>query len=250
LVAGALVSSAREEILRRVRGALRDVPEQERPSDVPVAREYRRERSLPRAQLIEMLFSRLHSYNAEASIVAPANIGQAVTHACDAWKLRRLVVPAALPQAWRPGDVELVEDDFLDDRNLDALDGAVTGCAVAIAETGTLVLDGQGSSGRRAITLIPDHHICIVTDTQIVALVAEALSRVGAAAHAGMPITLVSGPSASSDIELERVEGVHGPHHLCVLITSDRARESRRTIQDLNHPRDEDLNATNKGEHR
>jgi L-lactate dehydrogenase complex protein LldG len=249
LVAGALVSSAREEILRRVRGALRDVPEQERPSDVSVAREYHRERSVPRTQLIEMLLSRLHDYKAEASVVAPGNIGQAVTDACDAWELRRLVVPAALPQAWRPRDVELVEDDFLDVRNLDALDGAITGCAVAIAETGTLVLDGQGKSGRRAITLIPDHHICIVTDAQIVALVAEALSRVEAAAHDGMPITLVSGPSASSDIELERVEGVHGPRRLCVLIAPAEL-ENPTARSRIPEPRDEDLNATNKGEHR
>jgi L-lactate dehydrogenase complex protein LldG len=214
------VSTAREEILGRVRGALRDVPEQERPSDVLVAREYRREReqSAPTGQLIERFVARLHEYNAEAGVVPGEDIRQAVTDACAELRLRRLVVPAALPDAWRPSDIELVEDDSLSIEDLDALGGALTGCAVAIAETGTLVLDGQSNSGRRAITLVPDHHICIVTAEQIVGLVPEAVTRVAAAARAGAPITFVSGPSASSDIELERVEGVHGPRHLRVLI--------------------------------
>ena len=91
--------------------------------------------------------------------------------------------------------------------------------AAAIAETGTLILDGQGVSGRRAITLIPDHHICIVEAHQIAGLVPEAIARVsGSVSDQRLPITLVSGPSATSDIELSRVEGVHGPRHLLVLI--------------------------------
>jgi L-lactate dehydrogenase complex protein LldG len=89
---------------------------------------------------------------------------------------------------------------------------------VGIAETGTLVLDGQGVSGRRLLTLVPDHHICVVRPDQIVGLVPEAIAAVAPSAERGLPITLVSGPSASSDIELERVEGVHGPRHLLVLI--------------------------------
>jgi L-lactate dehydrogenase complex protein LldG len=102
---------------------------------------------------------------------------------------------------------------------LDRIDGALTGCAAAIAETGTIVLDGGAVSGRRALTLVPDHHICVVTAEQIHGQLADALTAVAAAVTGQQaPITLVSGPSATSDIELERVEGVHGPRHLSVLV--------------------------------
>jgi L-lactate dehydrogenase complex protein LldG len=117
--------------------------------------------------------------------------------------------------------VEVVVDDGLTATQLDAIGGAVTGCAVAIAETGTLVLDGQGASGRRVITLVPDHHICIVAADQIVEQVPEAITALAPAVQQhGVPVTLISGPSASSDIELSRVEGVHGPRHLLVLIVA------------------------------
>jgi len=141
--------------------------------------------------------------------------------------LRRVVVPAALPDTWRPEGLELLEDEHLSASELDAVDGAITGCAIAIAETGTLVLDGQGSSGRRAITLVPDHHICIVRSDQVRGSVPEAIAELaGAVSSSGVPVTLVSGPSATSDIELSRVEGVHGPRHLLVLIVDEASRAS------------------------
>ncbi len=128
-------------------------------------------------------------------------------------------MPPGLPAEWRPGAVEVVEDGGLTARELDAIDGALTGCAVAIAETGTLVLDGQGVSGRRLLTLVPDNHVCVVRAEQIVETVPEGFERVAPAVREhGLPVTLVSGPSASSDIELTRVEGVHGPRNLLVLI--------------------------------
>ena len=115
----------------------------------------------------------------------------------------------------------MIEDAGLGATELDAIDGAVTGCAVAIAETGTVVLDGTGACGRRLLTLVPDHHICVVTAGQIVELVPEAIAALAPAVRERRaPITLVSGPSASSDIELSRVEGVHGPRHLLVLIAA------------------------------
>ena len=109
-------------------------------------------------------------------------------------------------------------------RELDALDGVVTGCALGIAETGTIVLDGGERSGRRALTLVPDLHLCVVDEEQIVAVVPDAVDRLAEAARAGRPITLVSGPSATSDIELDRVEGVHGPRRLEVLVVAPAPR--------------------------
>ena len=145
---------------------------------------------------------------------------EAVAEACSSLDLARVVVPPGLPPAWRPrgrrGRSRIAGSRCSE---LDAINAVLTGCAVAIAETGTLALDGQERSGRRAITLVPDHHICVVEAEQILGLVPQAFASLSDAVrehHA--PITLVSGPSASSDIELSRVEGVHGPRHLVVVI--------------------------------
>jgi L-lactate dehydrogenase complex protein LldG len=136
-------------------------------------------------------------------------------------RLDRVVVPPGLPDEWRPSGTQVVEDHGLGARELDEIDGAVTGCAAAIVDTGTLVLDGQGPSGRRLITLVPDHHICVVTVDQLLELVPEAIACLAPSVRdQGVPVTLISGPSATSDIELHRVEGVHGPRHLMVLIVS------------------------------
>jgi len=218
-VATAVVSAAREEILGRIRSALADVPATERPGDVPVERDYRRRGKLGAEARIELLAERLRDYHAEVRTVAPDRVGEAVAEACGQWGLTEVVVPPELEAAWRPPGVEVVEDRGLDPAELDRIDAAVTGCAAAIAETGTLLLDGRGASGRRVITLVPDHHICVVTVDQVLESVPEGVAALAPAViddHA--PITLVSGPSASSDIELSRVEGVHGPRNLLVLI--------------------------------
>ncbi len=213
------MSAAREEILGRIRGALRDVPAGERPQDVAVARDYARAGGRSREQLVDHLAERIADYAAEVRVVTAGQLADAVTAACAEMGLGRVVVPPGLPAGWRPRDVELTEDVDLTATELDAIDGAVTGCAVAIAETGTIVLDGSPICGRRLLTLVPDHHICVVLAGQIVELVPEAIAAVAPAVRDGRrPITLVSGPSASSDIELSRVEGVHGPRHLRVLI--------------------------------
>ncbi len=121
---------------------------------------------------------------------------------------------------WRPHGIELTEDEGLSATELDRLDGALTGCAAGIAETGTFVLDGGPGQGRRALTLVPDLHICVIGEAQISGLVPETVERLEPAVREGRPLTFVSGPSATSDIELNRVEGVHGPRTLHVLVVS------------------------------
>src|SRR4029077_18352794 len=128
-------------------------------------------------------------------------------------------VPPGLPADWRPPNA--VEDDGLSAHELDRLAGVVTGCTVAIAETGTIVLAGGPAEGRRALTLVPDLHVCVVEERQIVELVREARERLAdLVRRERRPLTFVSGPSATSDIELSRVEGVHGPRTLVVLVVT------------------------------
>lgn len=212
-----VVSAAREEILGRIRGALRDVGEGS-PDEVPVPRGYRRSAGGDRDVLVELLLGRLLEYRAQARRVAGGELEGALTQACHELGLERVVVPPGLPLQWRPRGVSVVDDTGLGAAQLDEMDGVVTGCALAIAETGTVVLDGQGLSGRRALTLVPDVHLCVVAVDQIVRSVPEGIAGLASAAEAGAPITLVSGPSATSDIELSRVEGVHGPRQLLVLV--------------------------------
>jgi L-lactate dehydrogenase complex protein LldG len=203
------VSAAREEILERVRvaGAV--------PSPA-VPRAYRRRGERPRHELVALFAERVADYR--ATVVRPprAEVAAAVAGAAAG---RRLGVPPGLPLAWRPPQLELVEDHGLTARELDALDGVLTGCTVAIAETGTIVLAAGPTEGRRALTLVPDLHVCIVRETQIVELVPEAIEKL----DPRRPLTFVSGPSATSDIELDRVEGVHGPRTLVVIIAKEES---------------------------
>ena len=195
-----------------------------RAADVAVARDYRRAGELGRSPRWSTCWpSGCADYAAEVRRVAAAAAGRRrhARRVAD-WGCGRVVVPPGLPEAWRPRGVELLEDEGLSAAELDAVDGAVTGCAAAIAETGTLVLDGSPICGRRVLTLVPDHHICIVLRrADRASIVPEAIAAVAPAVRERRrPITLVSGPSASSDIELRRVEGVHGPRHLLVLIAT------------------------------
>ena len=202
--------SSRDRILARVRAALADVSAAEPAGDTGVPREYERTRSGP--DIVELLMDRLVDYKAQVREVT--DVPAAVAEALRARRARRVAAPTGIPAEWL-GDAEAVRDDPpLSAAGLDALDGVVTGCAVAIAETGTIVLDAGADQGRRALTLIPDHHLCVVRRDQIVRTVPEALERL----DPSRPLTWISGPSATSDIELDRVEGVHGPRTLEVLI--------------------------------
>jgi L-lactate dehydrogenase complex protein LldG len=215
------MTAARDEILARIRAALVDVPDTERPADVAVARDYRRGGELAAGERVERFAERVRDYEADVRRVTADELPGAVDAVCAELGLATVAVPPELPPQWRPTAIEVVPDDGLTAEQLDAIDGAVTGCATAIAETGTIVLDGQAHSGRRLLTLVPDHHLCLVAEDQIVELVPEAIALLTpAVTERQVPVTLVSGPSASSDIELSRVEGVHGPRHLVVLIVA------------------------------
>jgi L-lactate dehydrogenase complex protein LldG len=202
------VSSAREDVLARVREALRDVPRDEAPDPAPYEPP-----PAPPGDPLTRFAERVADYR--ATVVHAPDVAAAVAEACAAQGAARLAIAPGVPAAWRPAGVELVADDALPARALDELDGALTGCALAIAETGTIVLDGGERSGRRALTLIPDLHVCVVERSQIVATVPEAIRALEGGAG---PFTFVSGPSATSDIELDRVEGVHGPRRLVVVL--------------------------------
>jgi L-lactate dehydrogenase complex protein LldG len=204
------VSAARAEVLARIRSALGGAPVV---PDVP--RDYHPAGSAPVD--VGRFCERVADYRATVHRVARDELGAALAEAAVRLELRRVgtTIDAEL------GGVELVRDDpALSIAELDGLDGVLTGCALGIAETGTLVLDGAGASGRRALTLVPDVHLCVIAEDQVVASVPDAVAALAEAAAAGRPVTLVSGPSATSDIELDRVEGVHGPRTLEVFVVA------------------------------
>ena len=202
------LGGARDDVLARVRAALADVPRDE----APVAPGYEPP-APPVVDPVARFVDRVSDYR--ATVRETRDVAATVAEVCAEHAARRIGVPRGLPAEWRPHDVELVTDEGLSARELDALDGALTGCALAIAETGTIVLDGGERSGRRALTLVPDLYLCVVERARVVATVPEAFRALEGARG---PFTLVSGPSATSDIELDRVEGVHGPRRLEVLL--------------------------------
>jgi len=212
------MTPAREEILERVRRALAGVPAGESPEDVPVRRGYRRAADVPRQRLLDALADRLRDYGAGVHRVRPGETAATVGRVCEARGSRRVAVPPDLPGGWLPPGLDAVRDRGLTAEELDACDAVLSGCALAVAETGTLVLDCGPGQGRRLLSLVPDHYVCVVRAEQVVGLVPEAIAALREAAERGRPITFVSGPSATSDIELSRVQGVHGPRLLDVLI--------------------------------
>jgi L-lactate dehydrogenase complex protein LldF len=203
---------ARDTLLARIRAAVAgSEPPDERP------RAYRTQDSRSREEVVALFAERVAEYRATVQRTDEDGVAALVERIC-ADGVGRLGVAPGAPPRWRPDGVELVEDDGLSAAELDGLGGALTGCAVAIAETGSFVLDGGAGQGRRALSLVPDLHVCVVREEQVVGLVPEAVARLESSVREGRPLTFVSGPSATSDIELNRVEGVHGPRILHVLL--------------------------------
>jgi L-lactate dehydrogenase complex protein LldG len=213
--------NARGEILARIGAAYRAAPPAEL-SYSDITREYRTTSDLQTAALTELLIDRLMDYRALVRHCGADDLDAEIATALSNRSAQTVVAPAGLDPSWTRGFSGSVlsdavsTDDQLSVSELDGVDGVITSCAVAIAETGTLILDGSPGQGRRVITLIPDYHLCVVFADQIVADVPEALARL----EATRPLTMISGPSATSDIELNRVEGVHGPRTLEVIIVN------------------------------
>ncbi|MEV8325755.1 LUD domain-containing protein [Kitasatospora sp. NPDC056731] len=223
--------TARELMLARIRAALADPdpgpdqdwrrdrdPDRDRAAEEPVTRDYLRTHSPDDpAALLDLLHHNLADYRARVHRCTEAELPAVLARLLAERGSRTVAVPPGLPPAWLSATaVTAVPDDgTLTAARLDAVDSVVTGCALAIAETGTIVLDAGPGQGRRLLTLVPDHHLCVVrAPGQVVASVPLALPRLDPA----RPQTWISGPSATSDIELDRVEGVHGPRTLEVLL--------------------------------
>ncbi|MBC2640930.1 MULTISPECIES: lactate utilization protein C [unclassified Rhodococcus (in: high G+C Gram-positive bacteria)] len=200
--------TAREEILSRIRSALTEATAPE-----PIPRDYHRAPASGPGN-VELFAHTVDDYRAQVHRADESTVAEVVTGLIADGA--RAVVPPDLPQSWRPRRDVVVDGapTTLSTLELDALDVVVTGCTLGIAATGTIVLDGGPGQGRRALTLVPDHHICIVRTDQIVDTVPQAFQTLDPA----KPLTFISGPSATSDIELNRVEGVHGPRTLDVVI--------------------------------
>jgi len=210
-------TSAKAAILRAIRRATAAAPEA-----ASIPREYAQRDARPRRVILDEFVERVRDYQAQVERVDAAALPSAIAGACVRYGVRRLVTPADTPAEWVPQRVEALPDaQPLSNAALDGSDAVLTGCAFAIAQTGSIVLDGGRYQGRRALSLLPDRHLCVVFAEQVVGSVPEGIAQVAPAAV--RPITVISGPSATSDIELARVEGVHGPRTLHVLLvgTSD-----------------------------
>ncbi|MCX5386824.1 LUD domain-containing protein [Streptomyces sp. NBC_00083] len=206
--------SSRDRILARVRAAVAGAPEAPAP-----ARAYLHSHTPDDpAAVLDVLHHNLADYRARVHRTTGAGVAPLIAELLAARGATSVLVPTGVPDAWLADTVgvRVVEDtEDSTPAELDAVDSVITGCALAVAETGTIVLDAGPAQGRRRITLVPDHHICVVrVPGQVVASVPQAMGRL----DPRRPLTWISGPSATSDIELDRVEGVHGPRTLEVVL--------------------------------
>jgi L-lactate dehydrogenase complex protein LldG len=208
------MADARSEILERIRQANGGAAPDRASSYQAITRKYRRSRVSEPEQVIECFIDRLVDYGSDVHHCAENDIAQKVREVVTGRNKKGLLVSPNVPAAWLPADFLFVEDSGLSHEDLDDSEGVLTGCAVAIALTGTIVLD-HGRE-RRALTLIPDYHLCVVFKDQVVETVPEALDRMQS--FNTNAITTISGSSATADIEMMRIKGVHGPRVLDVIL--------------------------------
>lgn len=215
--------SARNVILGRIRRALADVPKVSPEDDVPIDWEYGQ--PLPTVDVVADLVEKIEDYKATVVQVKGEDVAKAITEALKVMGSAEVVIPDGLEPTWEQA-IEATglpvhrDEPQLTHEQLNGIDTVVTNCAVAMADSGTIALDHGPGQGRRALTLLPDRHVVVVRTDQIVSDVSEGITRLGRAVTDHRPITWISGGSATSDIELSRVEGVHGPRTLYVIIAN------------------------------
>ena len=213
--------SAREDILQRIRTATADVTEPDPALDVPV--EWAYGQPLATADVLADFVEKVEDYKARVVRVAEDGIGAAIVDALVGLDAASAVLPEGLPDAWvqavtAAGVTVFRDDPELSHAELNLIAAVVTTAAVGMADSGTIALDHGLGQGRRALSLLPDCHVCVVRSEQVVSDVPEGIARLAPALRARRPVTWLSGGSATSDIELSRVEGVHGPRHLWVIL--------------------------------
>jgi L-lactate dehydrogenase complex protein LldG len=209
-------NSAKEEILGRIRRAI-NRPEDTRTSDYEaIQRSYIQAGTCDRDRRIELFSDRLRDYGSGVYRCQPNQIAPCVGYVLSQRGKRRVLVPVGFPEKWLPVKFEVVRDSGLTNQEMNDAENVLTGCALAIASTGTIILRHSPEEGRRALTLIPDYHLCVVFEDQLVETVPEGIRAMSVFGSA--PLTTISGPSATSDIEMTRIKGVHGPRTLDVLL--------------------------------
>lgn len=209
--------SSRDVVLGRVREALADVDET--PEASPVDWTYGSPTPMDEP-VLDRFVERVEDYRAVVERCSAEDVPARIGAALSAYGASSVILPDGLDSSWRSelGTVRPVADESLTALQLNEIDAVVTACAVGVAETGTIILDHGADQGRRALSLVPDVHVCVVLAEQVVSDVPEAVARLSDAAAQRRPMTMISGPSATSDIELSRVEGVHGPRTLHVIV--------------------------------
>lgn len=209
---------ARSLILGRIRDILGERTE---PADVAyprVPRDYHDAGTLTSDACRDLLVDRLQHYQVGVYRSGPADLPDTIAAALLARDKKRLIVPPDIDRHWLPPGVEFKPDEGLSYSDLDGCEGVLTACSLAIGNTGTIVLRHAAGEGRRALTLIPDYHLCVVLAGQIVQTVPEAMRRL--AAFRPALVTTISGPSATADIEMTRIRGVHGPRTVDVVVVA------------------------------
>jgi L-lactate dehydrogenase complex protein LldG len=215
-------TASREAILNRIRSANATTQDAERATDYSaVPRRYIRRSEEGRGAGLFLFVERLHEYDAGVYTASEAGLRGVMAKVLEQRGKRRLAVPAGLPAEWLPPGFEFVLADALPAAEIDRLDGVVSGCTLGIALTGSLVLQNAEGQGPRALSLVPDYHLCVVFADQVVDTVPEAFERL--AQTALLPTTFISGPSATADIEMTRIKGVHGPRFLDVILVDSTA---------------------------
>jgi L-lactate dehydrogenase complex protein LldG len=206
----------KHQILERIRRAVPDYSSMRESQYEAITRNYRQSGDLDESGRIELFTDRLRDYGAKVYRCAPWELRSVIGEILSERRKRGLVIARDLPEDWLPEGFEFVRDKGLTYGEIDASEGVLTGCALAIAMTGTIVLYHSGGEGRRALTLIPDYHLCVVYTSQIVETVPEGIRAL--APYSVAPLTTISGPSATADIEMTRIQGVHGPRTLDIIL--------------------------------